>query len=633
MCGLVGFFYHDNDTPPETEKLGAMLQTILNRGPDAQRVWAAPGVGLGFNRLSIFDLSEAAHQPMVDTETGCAIVFNGAIYNYVELREMLKIHGHRFHTTSDTEVLLKAYVQWGVDCLQQLNGMWAFAIYDPRDKTLFCARDHFGIKPFVYAIGGRSLVFASEAKAITTVFPEWRTPNEPHLAHFIETGEFAGGKASFYKGIHHLMPGHYFVVAPGEIPRQQRYWQWQPSIDNGASEADILAEFDWRLTQSIARRLRSDVPVGLCLSGGLDSNALLALIHETRHTAIPTFSCVYPDNPRDDESRYIQASIDHFKPAAYMTTFTQPDVMTLIERSLWEMDGPTGTPSIISQRAVMELAAEHVTVVLSGQGADETLGGYHAYYRCSLLTILRQTLPHPTQYGNFYRQAKQIEKITGQKFTKSRELLGLLQQALRSTQFESAPVGDSVLKNLSPIAQDDLTTRLVEDSFYAVLPRLLHYEDRTSMAFSLESRVPYLDHELVEFLFSLPHWFKIRGAETKYLLRQRVKNIVPPVILNRTDKTGFNTPVKQWFSNPEYQEQFSRYIERPPIAIASSKHAFLKKYWTRCTHQTEIPMRAELNLWRYFSACVWLDCLMDSNRLTSYKPGVKSMETVLCGVH
>jgi len=611
MCGIVGVFYRDQDFVPDEQLIFDLIKPIENRGPDGQKAWCAAGVGLGHARLSIIDLSTESDQPMKDPETGRVIVFNGEIYNYLELREELISKGYVFHTSGDTEVILKAYDCWGVDCLNKFNGMWAFAIYDPNKQHLFCARDRLGVKPFVYASNGDHLVFASELKSIVSVFPQFSKPNSEFLRFFVETGQFAGSTSTFYDGISNLLPGHYFILKPGETVQQHRYWQWQPSlISSVKTEEEVLLQFDELFTDAIRLRFRSDVPVGVCLSGGLDSSSIVALSSQMFGQKLPTFSCIYPKHPQLDESAYIKHTVDQYDCNSYLTTVEPTDIISVIKQSLWEQDGPAGTPSILSQRAVMKLAKEHVTVVLSGQGGDEVLGGYHSYHQASLKGLMRQFRQAPSIDGwkQFYTAAKAIRERTSQKTTSFKSMLDLWKKTKGSVRFETERYGKTVLDCMQPINQDDLSTKMLEDLLYNVLPRLLHYEDRNSMAFSLESRLPFLDYRLVEFAFSLPAKLKVRNERTKYMLSKMGESILPEPILNRKDKMGFNTPAQSWFKVEANREQLNRYIQKPPGLLENtSKKDFLEKYWARCFEGKEIPMRAELNLWRYFSACIWLE--------------------------
>ncbi|MBY0403094.1 MAG: asparagine synthase (glutamine-hydrolyzing), partial [Cyanobacteria bacterium] len=377
MCGILGVFSKDSEEPIASHRLWHMIDAMKSRGPDGQHIWSHPGVSLGHLRLSILDLDARSDQPMVDPQSGRVITFNGEIYNYLELKHELLTLGYLFETTSDTEVILKAYDAWGSDCLNKFNGMWALAIYDPNEDTLFCARDRFGVKPFVYATSSEHLVFASESKAIVSGFPQFQKPDPDFLRYFVETGQFANTTATFYQPIQNLLPAHYFKVRRGEVPRPVRYWQWTPQVIQPVpSFGDAKEQFKELFKSAVSLRFRSDVPVGVCLSGGLDSTSVVATATQLFQKPIQTFSCIYPEFPEIDESTFIKQSVAKYHCESHTTAPVFDNFLELMTQSVWEQDGPTGGPTVLSQRAVMSLAKDYVTVLLDGQGGDEVLGGY-----------------------------------------------------------------------------------------------------------------------------------------------------------------------------------------------------------------------------------------------------------------
>ncbi|MBY0404240.1 MAG: asparagine synthase (glutamine-hydrolyzing) [Cyanobacteria bacterium] len=609
MCGIVGIYTCQRDEVIHKNLLWEMMEPLETRGPDGQFVWRERGVGLGHLRLSILDLKIRSNQPMVDPETGCCLTYNGEIYNFLELREELIGLGYFFQTTGDAEVILKAYDAWGEACLNRFNGMWAFALYDPKNDTLFCARDRFGVKPFVYAIDQGNLVFASESKAIVAGFPHLKIPNLPFLRQFVKTGEFANSQATFYQPIKNLLPGHSFVMTRGEIPHPKRYWTWQPKLENVEMSQDAcLEQFQLLLTDAIRLRFRSDVPVGVCLSGGLDSSAIVALASRIFNTPISTFSCVYPEFPKMDETPYIQEVVNTFQCDAHLVSPDVPDLIPAMIQSVWEQDGPTGTPAVLSQRAVMSIAQGQVKVLLDGQGADELLGGYHSYFNSALKTLVRELYRRPSiaRLLKYWRAAKAIESRTGKPAEKFRRLL---RGVRKPAAFRKHPSDLSVLNSINPYRQDDLNTVLLEDFFYNSLPQLLHYEDRNSMAFSLESRLPFLDYRLVEFLFSLPHFYKIRDAQTKFLLSESMKNVLPEKVLWRREKLGYETPGQYWFSDQKARLYLDEFLLRIPAPLTTLDRVDLEEMqldWNRCKNRVPIPPHRERVLWRFFTACLWL---------------------------
>ncbi len=615
MCGIAGIFLKDAIEAPSEILLSDMIHTIKHRGPDAQKVWTSNGVGLGHARLSIIDLHASSDQPMLDPETGNIIVFNGEIYNYIELRNDLQLLGHKFATQSDTEVILKAYVEWGVNCLNKFNGMWAFALYDQKEKTLFCARDRFGVKPFTYGITTKNeLVFASEAKAITTHFPEFRQVNIEFLLNFVERDFFACYKETFYKKIFNLLPGHYFVIKNGELPQQHRYWSWTPEINPVKKrDAEIISEFKELLIDSIRLRFRSDVPVGACLSGGLDSGTVVGLASQLYDKRLHTFSCVFPNTPEFDESSYIDASVKKFNTIPSYSEPSHDNFIDSMYLSVFEQDGPTGGPSILSQRSVMELASKDVKVVLDGQGADEVLGGYHGYFHYSLMTHAR-AFGKKKSLSNLYRYVSNASKIKKRSGSKVGSLSQFLDLTSTPPKFNTGNIKETQLGYFTEFEGDDLNSLLLEHVF-TNLSNLLHYEDRNSMRFSIESRLPFLDYRLVELAFSLPHQYKVRGSTTKWLLHNVARDVLPHKVLHRKDKMGFTTPSHKWFLEGDNVKFFEQYFNDDNY-IYKSISPYMREFLLSSFNSLSAPQNhtpaagGNFNaLWRFFTANMWLESL------------------------
>lgn len=613
MCGIAGIFFSDSGEEASVELLTNMIHKLKHRGPDAQKTWQAAGVGLAHARLSIIDLQVCSDQPMVDNETGDVIVFNGEIYNYLEIKQDLLALGHVFNTHSDTEVILKAYAQWGGACQSRFNGMWAFVIYDKKNKRLFASRDRLGVKPFVFGVTqNNTLVFASEAKAIVPFFPEFNRVNNDFLIRFVERDFFACFKETFYQGLYNLLPGHYFEITHGQIPVQQRYWEWSPVLDiKPGSDAEIRERFTELLNDSIRLRFRSDVPVGSCLSGGMDSGTIVGLAKKQFNDPLHTFSCVFPNTPAFDESEYIQASVKHFNTIPAYVEPQHDDFITRMRDCVYEQDGPTGGPSVLSQRAVMELAGKHVKVVLDGQGADEVLGGYHSYFRYSLQSHARG-LRRGFSFKkliNFYKSSRSIYKRAG---LRAVGLPKSLSQVRSAVKFYTQNYQDTPLAYFSEFENDDLNTLLLEHVF-TNLSNLLHYEDRNSMRFSVESRLPFLDYRLVEFAFSLTHHYKIRGSTTKWLLHHAAKDVLPEKVFKRKDKMGFTTPAHTWFLAEDNWKYFEPYFKSDnPIfsQLSKSMQNYLLSSYAALTPEKTASLTAaaggDLNaLWRFFTANLW----------------------------
>lgn len=629
MCGIAGIFLRGAETSPSKLVLTKMIKEIEHRGPDALKIWTTDGIGLAHARLSIIDLDSSADQPMFDNEHGLVIVFNGEIYNYIELKQELSILGHQFTTKSDTEVILKSYAQWGVDCLNKFNGMWAMAIYDQRKKQLFCARDRLGVKPLIYGITSKhDIVFASEAKAIVENMSEFKQVNSDFLLNFIERDFFACYKKTFYKHLFNLLPGHYFLVKMGEEPKQIRYWTWTPEINlTYSNEGDIKSRFNNLFMDAIKLRFRSDVPVGACLSGGLDSSTIVGVASSLFNQRIQTFSCVYPNSPAYDESDYIQSSVNKFNTISKFVEPSHDDFISLMQASIYEQDGPTGGPSILSQRAVMKLASQDVKVILDGQGADEILGGYHSYFRYSLLSQIRNFSKNKNLL-TFIQYCSNLRKIKQRCGSKMFNFFELMAAARKPVSFYTDTGSDSLLRYFKAFDGDDLNTVLLEHVF-TNLTNLLHYEDRNSMRFSIESRLPFLDYRIVEFAFSLPARFKIRGSTTKWLLNSIAKDILPTNVLHRKDKMGYSTPAHKWFLQDENINYFQRYLS-PTNPIYESLSQFMRGYLLNSfkllsAHKNTPPPGLDINaLWRFFTANMWNEGEYNLNQSSCIKSTIVS---------
>ena len=557
MCGIAGQFALDGGEA-DAALVKAMADRLRHRGPDDEGGHVSGPVGLAHRRLAIIDLSGEGRQPMANEDGSLRIVFNGEIYNFPELREELLAAGHRFATATDTEVILHAYEEWGRDCLARFNGMWAFALWDERRRELFCARDRLGVKPFYYAVAAGSFLFASEIKALLVHPGVGRRPNDPMLLAFLAWGVADHTGETMYDGVFQLPPAHTLVVSEGGVRGPERYWDVAVSgALSGADDEAAARRVRDLLTDAVRLRLRSDVPVGTCLSGGIDSSTVTALINGLLRAERPgsvgdrqkTFSVCF-DDPRFDESGHIDTVVAATGVASHRTTPRTEGLWEDIERLLYMQDEPFASLSIYAQYCVMRLARTEVKVVLDGQGADEQLAGYIAYQapyirgllrRGRVLAALREAAGSVRHHGSFFSWAARQLAVR----SKRRDLLR-----------GSAP---EVLRYAGSL--DEVLLREITASN---LPLLLHWEDRNSMAFSIEARVPFLDYRLVEYLAGLPLDQKIRGGVTKYVLRRAIRGLVPDAVRCRMDKMGFVTPEEAWmkdelrprildlFSSPEF---------------------------------------------------------------------------------
>lgn len=538
-----------------------MRDSISHRGPDDAGFWQAPAGSamLGSRRLAILDLSPSGHQPMADEASGLVIAFNGEIYNYLELASDLESCGCRFRSRTDTEVLLKSYEKWGEECLERLNGMFAFAIWDESRQTLFAARDRFGEKPFYfYQDANRELLaFGSEIKALVAGRLFAARPDPGAVCSFLANEGIDAGRETIVENVFALPAAHALRFSWRDRSLKiWRYWDLDAERKILFSDREQYADrFLELLADSVRLRLRSDVPVGSSLSGGLDSSTIVGLVAKTRPQAgQETFSARFAEGPFD-EGPHIQRMAVW---AGVRNHAVYPDPKNLpeeIEALTWQQDAPFHSSSIYAQWCVMRLARERgVTVLLDGQGADEVLAGYHSYFSSSIVELLKR-----------YRVFAAAAAIRRYTLAHGRShlpliLAGLLPAAVRSSakawrrpraidkDFERMWPRPSVVgkgKFHHPLHQL-LYETLTETS----LPALLRYADRNSMAFSREVRLPFLDHRLVEYLFAIPAEQKIDGATTKIVLRSATRGILPEEIRTRKDKIGFAPPENVWLGGP-----------------------------------------------------------------------------------
>ena len=578
MCGIFAFLDLENKVNVNT--LETMSHSIAHRGPDdngyaffeifnkQQMFESKASIGqkdleqfngvlaLGHRRLSIIDLTEAGHQPMCNESRRIWITYNGEIYNYKELTEELKGRGHFFKSSTDTEVILHAYEEWGIECLRRFNGMWAFALWDMGRKRLFCARDRFGIKPFYYLFRGQKFILASEIKAILQDPRVERYPTNGRLYDYLAYGFLDHTDETFFKDIYQLRGSHYLIL---EVDSENHlklsvhpYWDLSPKEKEPRN--DCKERFLEVLEDSIRLHMRSDVPIGTCLSGGLDSSSIVCVAERFLNSNIhKTFSSCF-DDQKYDERNFISKVIEITHSEAHYVFPKAEDLFKEIEDLIWYQEEPFGSTSIYAQWNVFKLARlNQIKVVLDGQGADELLGGYHSYFGFYLSELIRRF-----QWDKFLCEYLKIRSLHGyshqwlirhlifsfiprQWFGAMRKRI--LLQKEKWIHFENySPDRTASPRRFKNIFLDWLYQSLMNFS----LPGLLHYEDRNSMAHSIEARVPFLDYRLVEFVFSLPINQFISNGVTKVVLRNAMKGILPEAVRNRKDKMGFVTPENIW---------------------------------------------------------------------------------------
>lgn len=578
MCGIAGIFSLNN-RKVEIERLRQMTDVIVHRGPDGEGHWINQQgtVGLGHRRLSIIDLSETGKQPMhyMDRYT---LTFNGEIYNYLELKANLVKKGYQFRSNSDTEVLLALYDLKKEACLQDLDGMFAFALYDNQTGTVFCARDRFGEKPFFYFQDNDTFYFASEMKALWAVGVP-KTPNKGMVFNYLQFDLIENPNdptETFFKGIKRLSPGSYLIWSSDEI-KIRSYWNIDLEREPSNLSFDQASEkFRELFNESVSRRLRSDVLVGSSLSGGIDSSLVVCvidqLLKESGKDIQNTFSARFR-NFHKDEGKYI----DYVREATRIKSHEVYSDMDLMESELdkifYHQEEPFGSASILVQYQVYELAKKHgVTVLLDGQGADEVMAGYHFYFSTYFNELRKKSKKQFQKEFNNYAELHRDNEINlkinrpGAKDYFKSMFPGLFNQyshkvislRLKNNGMMKEDFFGTYRKNTYNKFEFDpssLNEHLEFSTLKLGLPTLLRYADRNSMAHSREVRLPFLSHELVEFLFSLPSDFKIHQGWTKYIMRKSFEDILPPEIAWRKDKIGFEPPQQKWMENPKMIER------------------------------------------------------------------------------
>lgn len=561
MCGICGILHFDNK-PVQEGSIREMMRIMKHRGPNDEGVFIENNIGLGFVRLSIIDLTSAGHQPKLSQDKRYVIVFNGEIFNYIELREVLKSKGYIFRSDSDTEVLLNSYVEWGESCLNRLNGMFAFAILDTFTNDLFAARDRFGIKPFYYYHDQNQFLFASDIPPLLKILNHKKEPEDSVIFDYLIFNRTNHGEKTFFKRILKMQHGHSLTIKSGKV-NMNRWYSLSEKLSNYISirfnEKDFLEE----LMNSINLQLRSDVTVGTCLSGGLDSSAITSLVlNNKKDVDLHSFSAVYQKGQKGDESEYIV----EFTEKNLMIHYTFPTVDSLLadlDNFIISQAEPVPTTSSYAEYKVMELAKNHCTVVLNGQGADELLAGYHYFYGYYFRDLI-----NAHAWGKFlnelFQYIKTHKSVYGLKtlgFSISPRLLkyyknhNFIDHGFYNSFYDKT---DSLFEGF--YKSENLKEFLINHFEYKFEHNLL-WADKSGMRFSLETRFPFLDHNLVEKTLSIPTDNYIKNGYTKVIMRKALEGIIPEKIRIRKDKIGFSTPESDWFRNKNLQALLEDVIE------------------------------------------------------------------------
>jgi asparagine synthase (glutamine-hydrolysing) len=580
-----GFAFFEKDTLEPALFTGSSTPDNISQKKFYGSVPENSLIGLGHRRLSILDLSAAGHQPMCSADGRYWIVFNGEIYNYKELREELISYGYSFNSLTDTEVIMAAYDKWGKDCLNKFNGMWAFILIDRKGQKAFIARDRFGVKPlyFWFSPSGM-LAFSSEIKQFS-VLPGWEARINGQRAHdFLRWSILDHTSETLFKDVFQLRGGEAVelslpkineIINTKKLP-VYRWYQLKPAPFSG-SFSDAAEQFRNIFKDSIRLRLRADVPIGSCLSGGLDSSSIVCMVNDllkeqNSHELQKTFSACF-DSKKYDEKRFIDEVISTRQIQSFKTFPDMAELMKISDKITWHQDEPFGSTSIFAQWCVFKLSAENnVKVMLDGQGADEQLAGYFNFFPPYFYSLLMNL-----KLLTFFEEIEHTKKLHGYGFKQM--LKGMAQISLpesllqisRKYLADTPPVTNWLdLKrinaaDLNPVQQSGYSLNNIPNTSFAQLtginlPMLLHWEDRNSMAHSIESRIPFLDYRLVEFVLGLPDDFKIKHGMTKAVLRDGMQGIIPDMIKNRVDKIGFATPEEEWFKTSGHKH-FRKLLE------------------------------------------------------------------------
>lgn len=603
--------------PFTPETFEAALTSIRHRGPDDHGIWSSDGVVLGHRRLSIIDLTSAGHQPMRSASGRSRIVYNGEIYNYIELRDELRRTGVGTIGGSDTGVLLELIEASGAAALPRLNGMWSFAVWNEQRRQLFLCRDRFGVKPLYYRLERDGIAFASEPKALLGLFPQNRRISQKTLLDFLAFNQLFVGNESFYEGIHILPPAHYAVYeAATNRLKITRFWDYPADSDAAINADRAVAEFQVLFDEAVRIRLRSDVPLGITLSGGLDSSAILASAAKQAPNPPRCFTSVYTDNAVG-EFKWAELASSATHAALEQSLAAQEDWIKVLDDVVWYMDGPGYSPAVYPLWCLMQVArTAEVPVLLEGQGADEALGGYPQYSVLELLDYLSGS-------GEAIGPRALISRLAGMRGTFSTQwsFAWLAREVSpRLLSWHRSRVGfQSLLRPGKRVAESRITSssgsndrvrrRLLDDHGRDILPGLLHYGDAISMAHSIESRNPFLDYRLVEWMFRLPTQFKLRDGKTKWVLREYLRSNGMRAIGDRKDKRGYPTPTGAWLASEQGRELETSLVDRPSIL-----HEWIepKKLSNLFELHRGGALAAEHHLYKLLSTQMWISRCIDA---------------------
>lgn len=627
MCGILGIINLNNQTPIDERLFRSALRTLRHRGPDAEEIKRiSDDTMLGHTRLSVIDLREISNQPMRSDNGRYWITYNGEVYNYGELRKELEELGVAFRTNGDTEVVLYAYIVWGPTCVKRFNGMWAIAIYDTQSRSLFCSRDRFGVKPFNYAIADDRFLFASEIKAMLVYTPLLAEPNYEAISNYCRTSVGAQNSQTWFRDVRRIPPGCNLFLNDGEV-RIERYWQYPNRIVGNIGFEEAKKKYKELFRDAVRIRMRSDVPVGITLSAGIDSTSISYMMGEVAEGKHHSFTSrfVPEDGLETDSSIYTKSeSIDESIAAAevaseldyesHIVNTTFDDFIPSLSKIVYHLESGNSSPAVVPLMQLLEEAKEYVTVLLDGQGADELLGGY-------ILNTFWPAISDLVRQGQFGKAARSFCE-----FRKTYRISYAIKMALRDLSNEIDIIAqahqklsgrDKVfgtkLRNFSRWkdyidrpGEGNKTQlgRTLQNQHSGGLINLLHYGDAISMANGIESRMPFLDYRLVEYVWQLPSEYKVKLAIGKFLHREAMRNLVPDKILDQKVKFGFSTPIAQWFRSNRHANEHpldilldNRSQEREVFDIGEVNRVIEEHRQGKQDHSTLLFRMLNVELW------------------------------------
>ena len=607
MCGIAGIFYFDAQRKTSETLLEKMTHSLAHRGPDDYGTFIDGSVGLGFRRLSIIDLSPAGHQPMFNEDKTVCIVCNGEIYNFQELRPLLEAKGHRFKSRTDTEVIIHAYEEYGTDCLEYLDGMFAFAVWDSRKRQLFLARDRFGIKPLYYYYKNGTFVFGSEIKAILAVPQVSLDMDSQALWNYFSLMHIPAPQ-TIYKDIRKFLPSRAMVIKEGGLKKEWQYWDIKIEEDHSKSESEWIEELGSLFEDSVKRHMVADVPVGCFLSGGIDSSALVAFATKIKQKPVATYSMSFID----DGKKYDESSMQRLVAERFRTDHheirVKPDILNVVDLLIKECDEPFAVPSAIGLYHVSKLASEKAKVVLSGDGGDELLAGYtYRYYRDRLfnwtgsfptgikrtLRLLSQLIPTGLDGVSPLRKARKFLKYSSMDdYQVYRELLSIYLTEEKLSLFnkdfidsiDKDIINDYYIKAWSDYRPDNLNKRLHYEIRTSLADEMLTKMDRCTSMVSIEGRVPFLDRRFAECAMRIPVDLKYSRNNGKKIFKKLLKDFLPNQVLSGK-KRGFDVPVNNWLLNDEEEADYNRdlfnneYIKKLKRRFRNGDRRFGYNFW------------------------------------------------------